>query len=138
MNYFENCTTLDEAKTRRNELAKLHHPDHGGDNKVMQEIMQQYFAFFANFGKQNNTDPIEIKIDMDEALSFFENAFGEKFAKTAVGIIIENPELVDSVSKGVKVLLAKYTKPATAKTIGVIANVGMRIFNDIHKNKQNK
>lgn len=42
MNYFEGCSSEAERKTRFRELAKKHHPDVGGDPKVMAEINAQY------------------------------------------------------------------------------------------------
>ena len=42
MNYFDNCTSESERKSRYRELAKKHHPDIGGDAKVMAEINSQY------------------------------------------------------------------------------------------------
>ena len=41
MNYFTGCNTA-ERKLKWKELAKIHHPDVGGDIKVMQEINRQY------------------------------------------------------------------------------------------------
>lgn len=42
MNYFTGCNTAEERKLKWKELAKIHHPDVGGDIKVMQEINRQY------------------------------------------------------------------------------------------------
>lgn len=42
MNYFQTCNTPEKLKVRWKELAKLHHPDLGGDVKIMQEINKQY------------------------------------------------------------------------------------------------
>lgn len=42
--YFANCTTLDTLTKERNRLAKLYHPDLGGDVRVMQEINAQFEA----------------------------------------------------------------------------------------------
>lgn len=45
MKYFSDCRTIHEAKARFRELAKTHHPDIGGDSKVMQEIINEYDRF---------------------------------------------------------------------------------------------
>ena len=42
MNFFKDCNTPQERKAKYRELAKVHHPDAGGDLKVMQEINRQY------------------------------------------------------------------------------------------------
>lgn len=42
MNYFEGVRTLDELRKQYRNLAFLHHPDRGGETKVMQEINNQY------------------------------------------------------------------------------------------------
>lgn len=45
MNYFNNCKTLDEAKKLFWELAKVHHPDKGGNTATFQEILNQFEKF---------------------------------------------------------------------------------------------
>lgn len=40
--YFENVTTLDELKREYKRLAKLHHPDVGGDTATMQQINAEH------------------------------------------------------------------------------------------------
>jgi hypothetical protein len=42
MKYFENITTIEQAKIKYKELAKAHHPDLGGCVEVMKEINKQY------------------------------------------------------------------------------------------------
>ena len=42
MKYFENCKTIDELRAEYRRLAKIHHPDLGGDTATMQEINAQY------------------------------------------------------------------------------------------------
>jgi len=42
MKYFKNCTTLNEVKSLYRTLAKLHHPDKGGDLATMQAINNEY------------------------------------------------------------------------------------------------
>ena len=46
MKYFANCRTLDELKSEYRRLARLHHPDIGGDVATMQEINAQYETAF--------------------------------------------------------------------------------------------
>lgn len=41
-NYFDTCNTLEEVKDLYRALAKVHHPDKGGDMATMQEINNQY------------------------------------------------------------------------------------------------
>lgn len=42
MLYFENLENEDEIKARYKELAKMYHPDLGGDVEIMKEINSQY------------------------------------------------------------------------------------------------
>lgn len=44
-NYFQNCQTLDEAKSLFWSLAKVHHPDKGGNTATFQEILNQFESF---------------------------------------------------------------------------------------------
>ena len=41
-NYFAECTTVETVKARLRELAKIHHPDLGGDEEIMKAINSQY------------------------------------------------------------------------------------------------
>lgn len=52
-NYFQNCQTVDEAKKRFWELAKIHHPDKGGNTATFQEILNQFEKFRPNTEKFN-------------------------------------------------------------------------------------
>lgn len=45
-NFFENCQTLDELKAEYRRLARIYHPDMGGDTETMQQINAQYEAAF--------------------------------------------------------------------------------------------
>lgn len=45
-NFFENCRTLDELKAEYRRLARIYHPDMGGDTETMQQINAQYEATF--------------------------------------------------------------------------------------------
>jgi len=42
MKFFENNKTLDEPRKEYRRLAMLHHPDKGGDTRMMQIINEQY------------------------------------------------------------------------------------------------
>lgn len=45
MNYFQDCQTLDQAKKHYWGLAKIHHPDKGGNEETFKEILNQFHAF---------------------------------------------------------------------------------------------
>jgi len=45
MKFFTDCTTQEEAKKLYHKLAKLFHPDKGGDNEMMIELKKQYDAW---------------------------------------------------------------------------------------------
>lgn len=49
--YFEGCTTQAEAKARYRELVKQHHPDTGGDLRIMQDINAEYSRFMSEGAK---------------------------------------------------------------------------------------
>ena len=44
MKYFAHCTTLEELKKEYRRLAKIHHPDVGGDTETMKAINAEYDA----------------------------------------------------------------------------------------------
>jgi len=45
MRFFSDCKNVDEAKLIYHRLAKLFHPDHGGDNEMMSMLTAQYDEF---------------------------------------------------------------------------------------------
>ena len=47
-NYFANCHTFDEGRAHYKNLANLHHPDHGGDTRTMQDINTEWAYFQAD------------------------------------------------------------------------------------------
>ena len=53
MNYFEGIKTLDELRKQYRNLAFLHHPDRGGETKVMQDINNQYEMLSKNLIDNN-------------------------------------------------------------------------------------
>lgn len=54
MNYFKEVTTIEEAKKLYRNLAKLHHPDKGGDAEVMKAINNEYDFICAKILKGEN------------------------------------------------------------------------------------
>ena len=47
--FFNNCQSLDEAKSLYKKLARQYHPDLGGDTRTMQEINAEYARFQSEF-----------------------------------------------------------------------------------------
>ena len=57
MKYFANCHTLEALKAEYKRLAKLHHPDVGGDLRTMQAINAEYDAAVKRMaGDPNHAD----------------------------------------------------------------------------------
>jgi hypothetical protein len=52
-NYFQNCASLDEAKSLYRKLARENHPDFGGDTATMQEINRQWAEYQISGAKAN-------------------------------------------------------------------------------------
>ena len=54
MNWFSNCNTVGEIKSLFRELAFVHHPDRGGTNEAMRDIIDEYkLALLKLDGQQN-------------------------------------------------------------------------------------
>lgn len=49
--YFDQCKTLEEAKSLYRKLARENHPDMGGDLRTMQEINAQFASYCATHAK---------------------------------------------------------------------------------------
>ena len=59
MKHFTNIQTIEEAKKLYRELAKINHPDRGGDNAIMQEINNEYDFICSKILKGENLNPNE-------------------------------------------------------------------------------
>lgn len=75
--YFSGCKTEREYKLRYHTLAKKHHPDAGGDIKVMQEINRVYDDIKKN-GWKNHTG-YKVNQDFGDA---FRYSWGRGFTST--------------------------------------------------------
>lgn len=53
--YFDGCKTLEDVRTRFRELAKRHHPDLGGDLRIMQEINAEYQRITTYLGSNSTS-----------------------------------------------------------------------------------
>lgn len=54
MNFFNNCDTIEQVKATYKTLAKMHHPDKGGDLATMQAINTEYSFAIAKLAKGEN------------------------------------------------------------------------------------
>ncbi|SDF59996.1 hypothetical protein [Chitinophaga filiformis] len=68
MKYFNDCTMLDEIKTRYRDLAKKLHPDLGGDEEQMKELINEYDFICAKLlaGENLNSEETEQRRQDDE------------------------------------------------------------------------
>jgi len=56
LNLFLRCESVAEIKSLYRKLAKEHHPDHGGDNRTMQEINDAYHLALEKRNGETTTD----------------------------------------------------------------------------------
>jgi len=73
MKHFSAVQTIDEAKKLYRELAKLHHPDRGGETATMQEINKEYDFICSKILKGENLNTEEFNEAWDNI-----NLFREK------------------------------------------------------------
>jgi len=72
MNYFKQCTNLDEVKKLYKELAKMHHPDKGGSMETMQEINNQYHKACVLIAKNGGMTDSEAEAEILQAEAYRE------------------------------------------------------------------
>lgn len=53
MKFYENCRNLDELKAEYKRLAKMYHPDLGGDEEIMKQVNAQYDELSQKLPKVN-------------------------------------------------------------------------------------
>ncbi len=68
MQFFNDCHTLDEVKAEYKRLAKMHHPDKGGDTATMQTINREFAFISAKLAKEKGgtTEETEREIRFSE------------------------------------------------------------------------
>lgn len=75
LRYFEGITTLEDAKKRYRELAKLHHPDKGGDTEIMKLVNAQYDFICAKILKGENLNTEEFNEEWEASQQFKNRIF---------------------------------------------------------------
>jgi hypothetical protein len=72
MQYFINCTTIEEAKSLYRELCKKNHPDLGGSTEAMQAINAEYSAFMRGEMKRQGMSEKDVSAEMEIEAVFME------------------------------------------------------------------
>lgn len=84
MNYFNNITTVEEAKKHYRTLAKENHPDKGGDAEIMKAINNEYDFICAKILKGENLSTED-----------FDNAWScSQLFKEKIDAIINTPGII--------------------------------------------
>ena len=65
MKFFNNCTSLDEAKKLYRQLAIENHPDRGGNEETMKEINKYYQLFIVFFMRNEGKTDDEINNELN-------------------------------------------------------------------------
>ena len=84
MNFFQDCTTVEEIKATYRKLARQHHPDLGGDEATMKELNDQYEKALKGCNGQKSTDSsgkehtYKYNPDLEKELMDFIYAFNSK------------------------------------------------------------
>jgi curved DNA-binding protein CbpA len=86
MKHFINCNTIEELKQQYRKLAKLHHPDNGGNAETMKRINAEYDELFKILQRQYNANAKADKQNTERPEEFRELI--EKLIKLD-GVIIE-------------------------------------------------
>lgn len=72
MRYFSNCNTLEELKAEYRRLAKIHHPDLGGDTETMKAINNEYEKAFEILKDAHNAQADEFHQTTETPAEFIE------------------------------------------------------------------
>ena len=70
MRHFKDCKTKEEVKSLYKTLAKLHHPDRGGDTATMQEINKEYAFAIASILKGGSFTAQEVEAEILNAENY--------------------------------------------------------------------
>jgi len=78
--YFKDVKTTEQARKKYSSLAKLHHPDKGGDPDTMKEINQEYKDLLTVLEYQDLPVKKKFKLDLtDESKQEIKKAAGDLF-----------------------------------------------------------
>ena len=61
MQFFQNCKTVNEAKSLYRSLCKEHHPDRGGDLTTMQAVNNEYARIIKILASGGDLNPEEVE-----------------------------------------------------------------------------
>jgi len=110
MQYFKDCTTIEEVKATYKTLAKQHHPDCGGDTATMQAINTEYAFACAKILKGENLSAE----DTDEQIRL-----SEEYRKVIEQIINLPGIIIEVVGHWIWVTGSTYPLRAQLKAAGL-------------------
>ncbi len=85
MIFFQNCHTEQDLKIRYKELAKIHHPDRGGETETMQKINTEYSYLIKNIWKLKDENLDESELE--------EKIFNDERYRNAINLILNLPNI---------------------------------------------
>jgi hypothetical protein len=109
MKWFNECGTIEQVKTAYKKLAKLHHPDLGGDTLTMQEINKEYAYASAKAIKCANLSDEETESEIQ---------FSEAYRQAIEKIIHLEGIVIEVVGYWIWVTANTYPVRATLKDAG--------------------
>lgn len=85
MQYFNDIHSLSQLKTRYRDLAKVHHPDRGGDKETMQQINAEFARLFTIWSLRDRQKAQDESADAEQCCRRFRREYGwdgSNFART--------------------------------------------------------
>ena len=111
MNYFKDCTNIEEVKQLYRQLAKENHPDKGGNTATMQQINTEYTFACAKIAKGQN-------LSEEETENIIINA--ERYREALDKVINLKGLIIELVGAWLWVTGNTYEHKATLKAAGFI------------------
>ena len=72
---FKNCSSIKEAKTEYKKLARIHHPDKGGNTEIFKILNNQYNLFLdtfsnsARFETEEEAEAFNVSVELEKIIS---------------------------------------------------------------------
>lgn len=120
----DKSSSIKEVNTKYKELAKIYHPDMGGDNETFQELQEAYNKILKYFeskkqSKKTGEELVKLVREIDEKLKVDELSFNSfyEFSCNFIPMILKSTSVNDFNFVNYKYVLKKFYKGGRFETI---------------------
>ncbi|HBG5344123.1 TPA: hypothetical protein KQG29_001487 [Clostridioides difficile] len=123
MKYLKKIESLEDLKNRFKKLAKIHHPDIGGDEEIMKQINNEYDYLFPIWKKRSKTITTETA---NSTRREFYTAYGWKGENYSGSLSVK--DIAKIIRQYVKEIYPTYKFSITAASTGTCSTINVSLM----------